>query len=322
VPIRVNEDPYSRRLTGVDTFVWKYNVHGTDSIDEVADAVYLASPVNYGFWLRNWPQKTIDPDPKGGGSWVVEVPYNVGAVPLVWFPSQGTGGGPGGGVGGGGGGGYTLPGDEVPLGPEWSADFQHTSIQQRRSQVIIGGKFVTFGAPPVAGDPPVMATGDVVAEPGGGPIAYNPATQVTEGIAVPKAIQQKTVELKVPQFTTKHERYLEDHLFHVNSEIIFGRQPGEVRFEGYRAQYRHADGVTLIFTFAIVRNVTAANPLKIGPFITITEMEGWDYPDPTYEWVRDPDLPYDHDPPVLIYEATKVTIHALFDRSDLNELFA
>lgn len=295
MPLTVWELDDSRRLSGVSSFIWKFGCKYTNDIDAVADAVYFYSPTNYGFWIRDWMGKSITP--QGGGLWHVEVPYNVGSIPLLT---------PGEGGSGGGGGSYTPPTGSTPIGPEWSIDFSAGSVQERRSREVIGGKFRTEFT---SGDP---VFGDIAPIVGGGPIGFDPSSGTTEGVAVPKGVQRRELTVKVSGVTTAYLKKLENRQFGVNVEAFLDREPGEVRFDGARLQSRYADGVTLSLTFAIAKNQTN---LEVGRFLVLPKVEGWDYVDPTYSWIKDPD-----DPSKMIREVTAATIHRVHPRIDLWEV--
>ncbi len=299
MPLTVWELDDSRALTGVSSFVWRFGVKYTNNIDDAADAVFDFAPFNYGFWVRNWAEKSIKP--QGAGLWYFDVPYNVGTIPLI---TPGTGGS------GGGSGSYTPPTGSAPIGPEWTVDFGAGSIQERRSREIMGGREYI----PAHGeaDP---SFGDINPLVGGGPIGFDPSSGTTEGIAVPKGVQKRELTVKVAGVPTSYLRKLEDYQYGVNVEAFLDRLPGEVRFEGARLQSRYADGVSLTLTFGIAKNQIN---LPVGRFITLAKVEGWDYVDPTYAWIEDPDAPEGSG--VMSRDVIKATIHRVHPRVDLWEL--
>lgn len=288
--------PRSQRLSGVTSFDWEYTVTGTLTIDTAADAVFLASPIRYGFWVRNWTQKTIEE--LGGGAWNFTVPYNVGAFPSIAIPSV---------PGSSGGSGYTLPDESAPIPREWQIDYGAGTRRILSSREIIQEKSYVL----TAGDPLIVST-DLTGRTGGGPIGLNPRTGDVTGIDVPDPVQRRELTLKIAGVTSAYMKKLEARQFDVNQEAFMGRLPGEVRFDGARLATKDADAPSIVLTFAVAKNRVN---VTVGRFLTVN-CDGWDYIDPTYGVVPDPD-----DSTKGVWEVVKATVHRIHPRSDLNDLF-
>jgi hypothetical protein len=302
--VTVVELKTSRELSGNRTFMFKFLAWGSETIDDIADAVYAFSLTNYGFWIRQWNDKTMTP--LGGGFWSVQVPYGVGDYPLIAAP--GTPPGPGG----------TpaappfAPAADDALGRSWRFEFSsgtvhiHSSKQVVSAQKMDGSNVLDIASNPVAdgeGGQPIGADGD----------------GKVQGVDIAVGTQRWTYTTKLQVMTFGYMDIIESLQHKVNSVTFLNRAVGEVLFVGGDVVASEADGFTGTFTFDVARNrsVAGGNPIKLfnpysGEELTITEKRGWDLLD-----VRNVSASLNGKAREVISEAW---IHQVYDYDDLNVL--
>lgn len=320
----VSEDFNSRELRGVGSLTYRYTAGGSSDIEAIATAVVQASPESFGYYQRQWLDKTMTP--LGGGCWKVEIPYGLGDLLTVTLPgvTGGGGGGPGGsggggGTGGSGGGSYQQPSDTTPLGREWSVDYSQGTRKVTKSIKFFGGFDWNGGVyPPTTGTPADSGSGPYevggASPPKGAPIGFDPNTGEVTGLDVPDGIQRWQLQAKIPAFTMGYGKLLESLQFCVNSRPFLGRAVGEVMFIGTQFGWKSSDGINGTYTFDMKRNKTN---IKVGDRITIASLRGWDYLEVFYDWALKPEGPEGE----MIKKPRFAAVHQVCEYADLNQLF-
>jgi hypothetical protein len=293
-------------LEGPTRLVRRYLVKGSLLIDDIATALFIDvnCPFRYGFWLRLWDQKVLHD--VGGGAWKCEVPYGVGDYPHLSIPSLG---GSSGGTTDGGrpGGGYTLPGDDVALGPEWSIDFSQGSALKTKSIRTKGGySLSTIGG--------VQIPVQILPNEDGDVIGYDFISGEVKGVEVPVGIQRVEYTFKIPQLTLSYMRRLRDLSSppNTNTEAFAGFAAGEVKFVGGNVSFTYANGVSV----RLFLDVGKTQEVIVSADLPPVTVRPWQYLDVAYMPMRDSDSPTGYSKQVLQY-----VVHDVLPDADFNDLF-
>jgi hypothetical protein len=293
----------------VDSLEKKFIAYGTTQIDAAADAVILIAPVNYGFYKRQWLDKTITEI--GGGVWEFVVPYGLGHLPgLAVGGTTPSGDRPT----------FTLPGEDDPLTREWSLDFSQGSRKITKSIKNFGGQDALGQDYPGPSDFPPRDIGDDPwfegsegFSPRGGAINRNPKTGEVDGIEVGDAVQRIQVQAVLPAVTQRYYSLLCELQLHVNTQPFLSRDPGAVLFVGAQFGAKVSDGTTGTYTFDIRKNRAE---VKISDQMTVPFIRGWDYLEVFYDWELVDETEDRFDLLPQFYQ-----VHQVYEYGDLNRLF-
>lgn len=230
---------------------------GSTDEDEIrVELLSLAGPTYLNIWILG-----VTVEPLGPSTWKGTAEYGVPEfVPGTELPSQvaNDGSNPGG-PGADGGSPPSEPGDEEPLGPEYSF-------------TTAGGTEKIFTAKEQ------MFSGFVDGEPGAPNFRRAIAPDETgtpQGVDVPARRLEWSTTRKVKAISRKYLRTLGDLTGTINDRTWFGWPEGNVRFDGADGQYRDGEGWSITYRFAVAR--TAPEDEEIAPGLTLADPKrGWD----------------------------------------------